>query len=214
MQEIQTSSEPVIYNPLVSFAAKKESYEEPHLIKWTKEEYHYLAELGFFEGRRTEFLEGEIIEMPTMNTPHATGLTLTDESIREVFARGFVIRNQMPLNFGENFEIVPDIAVIKGKTRDFLQEHPQTADLVIEISDTTLRYDRTRKLSLYAKFSVQEYWIVNLRDRRLEIYRRPIEDENAFYGFSYAETLIFTETDFVAPLAMPNAKIKVADVLP
>lgn len=211
----QTTSETTIHNLIIFEAEVGEKIaDEPKQIKWTKEEYHYLAELGFFEGKRTEFLEGEIIEMPTMNTPHATGLTLTDEVLRKNFSNDFAFRNQMPLDFGKDFETVPDIAIDKGRARDFLDSHPSTADLVVEVSDTTLRYDRTRKASLYAKNKISDYWILNLKDKRLEIYRRPIKDKTAFYGFSFAEILVFTEKDTVSPLAAPDSKIKVADLLP
>ncbi len=203
-------SERIVKNPLIS----ETDFEEPKTIRWTKDEYHYLAELGFFEGKRTEFLGGEIIEMPTMNSPHATGLTLADDNLRKVFSENFVVRNQMPMNFGAEFEVVPDIVIIKGKARDFINAHPQTADLVVEISDTTLSYERNRKASLFAKNGIEDYWILNLKNGRLEIYRRPITDKNAFHGFGYAEMLIFTEKDTVSPLAAPKAKIKVADLLP
>jgi Uma2 family endonuclease len=211
----QITNETINRNPIVFETETKENLaENPKIIKWTKKEYHYLAELGLFEGRRTEFLEGEIIEMPTMNTPHATALTLTDEVLREVFSKDFIFRNQMPLDFGKDFEPVPDIAIVKGKARDFLGSHPQTADLIIEVSDTTLRYDRNRKASLYAVCGIQDYWILNLKKRTLEVYRQPIEDDNTFYGVGYAEKLTFGEKDSVSPLAKPDAKIKVADILP
>ena len=152
--------------------------------------------------------------MPSMNSPHAVALELTYDVLRGVFAKGFAIRNQSPIDLGEQFELVPDILVIKGTARDFKDAHPKTADLVVEISDTTLSYDRNRKASLYAKFAIQDYWIVNLKKRTLEIYRHPTEDENIFYGFGFAEKLTFTEKDTVSPLAAPEAKIKVADLLP
>jgi Uma2 family endonuclease len=203
------------HNPiLVETTVREVSREEPLPVRWTKKEYHYLAELGMFEGKRTEFLEGEIIEMPTMKSPHATALQVAYDAVREAFASGFSVRSQSPIELGENFEVVPDVFVIEGNARDFRDSLPQTANLIVEISDTTLSYDRSRKASLYAKFGIQDYWILNLKNQTLEIYRRPVIDENTFYGFGYEEKLTFDQTKEVSPLAMSDAKIKVADLLP
>lgn len=210
----QTISEPTTHNPVLVETIVRESAQEPRYFRWTKAEYHKMAELGMFEGKRTEFLEGEIIEMPTMKSPHATGLTLTDNVLRAIFSKDFVIRNQMPLNFSEDFEAVPDIAIVSGTARDYLDEHPKTADLVVEVSDTTLSYDRNRKASLYAKFGIQDYWVLNLKNRTLEVYRRIVADENAFYGISYGDKATFSETQEVSRLAAPEAKVKIADLLP
>ncbi len=193
---------------------KEEIVEEPNRFRWTKKEYHYLAELGMFEGKRTEFLEREIIEMPTMKSPRATALELTYDVVRDTFTRDFAVRSQSPIDLSEDFEVVPDIFVVRGQARDFKDANPTTADLVIEISDTTLSYDRNRKAILYAKFGIKDYWILNLKKRTLEVYRSPAEDENSFYGFGYAERTTFGETREVSPLAKPEAKIRVADLLP
>ncbi len=187
---------------------------EPLPFRWTKKEYHYLAELGMFEGKRTEFLEGEIVEIPTMKGPHATALELTYNAVRDIFTKDFAVRSQSPIDFSEDFETVPDVFVVRGNARDFGGKLPNTADLIVEISDTTLRYDQNRKSSLYAKFGIQDYWILNLKNRTLEVYRHPREDENAFYGFGYEDKLTFNKTKEVSPLAAPEAKIKVADLLP
>ena len=209
---MQTVTETISNN--LPFYIKETFVEEPKQFKWTKKEYHYLAELGLFEGKRTEFLEGEIIEMPTMNSPHATGLTLTQTILQSHFMQGFVVRGQMPLDFGEDYEPVPDIAIISGNARDFLSSHPQTAELIVEVSDTTLSYDRNRKASLYAKHNIADYWILNLKNRTLEVYRAPIADENAYYGFAFSEKVTFKENDEVYSLVKPETKIKVADLLP
>ena len=211
----QTISQTIVKNPIFFETLLKEIADgEPKIIKWTKEEYHSMAELGFFEGKRTEFLEGEIIEMPTMKSPHATALELVYDVMRDVFSRDFAVRSQSPIDLHEEFEVVPDVFAIKGNARDFRSSHPKTADLIIEISDTTLSYDRNRKASLYAKFGIQDYWILNLKNRTLEVYRRPSEDDNIYYGFGYAEKLTFDEKSEVSPLAAPAAKIKIADLLP
>jgi Uma2 family endonuclease len=207
-KKMQTVTE-TIPNNLAFYVA-----EEPKHFKWTKAQYHQLAELGLFEGKRTEFLEGEIIEMPTMNSPHATALELCHDILREAFTKEFAVRGQSPIELDKDFELVPDIFVVKGNARDFRKEHPKTADLVLEISDSTLSYDRNRKASLYAKFGINDYWVLNLKNRKLEVYRAPIEDESVYYGFSFSEKLTFNESDEVSPLAQPDAKIKVADLLP
>ncbi len=212
---MQIVSEPVKQNQiLVETTVRKIEGGEPVPFRWTKTEYHQMAELGMFEGKRTEFLDGEIIEMPTMKSPHATALELTYNVIRDLFSKDFAVRNQSPIDFGENFEAVPDIAVIRGTARDFKDSHPTSADLVIEISDTTLSYDRNRKASLYAGFGIEDYWVLNLKNRTLEVYRHPIEDENAFYGFNFAEKTTLDQTQEISPLSKPDKKIKIADILP
>ena len=208
--EIQTTSTLFVYET-------EEDRFENESVKvhlWTRDEYYKMAELGFFDGKRVELIEGEIIEMAPMKSPHMTGITLASQVLQQIFVSDYVIRVQGPLSFGEITEPEPDVAVVKGKVRDFTAAHPKDAELVIEVSDATLRYDRTKKASLYAKNKIQDYWILNVKANRLEVYRRPIKDETAFYSFNYAEINIFTEKDTFSPLAAPDAKIKVADLLP
>jgi Uma2 family endonuclease len=192
----------------------KESAESAKPYLWTREEYYRLAETGFFEGKQVELLEGEIFEMSPMKTPHATAIRIIVELMRKIFTDGFIVDSQMPLSFSQKSEPEPDIAVVKGEIRDFVESHPVSAELIIEVSDTTLLYDRNRKGSLYAKNNIQDYWIVNLKDRRLEIHRRPMTDRETFYGFGFGEIQIFREADTVSPLVKPEVEIKVSDLLP
>ncbi len=214
MQEITTEIQSPI-NPFISdVEITNGDNQGVKVIKWTQDEYYKMAELGFFHGKRVELIEGEIIEMSPMKSPHATAVSLVYEVLREVFDNNHFIRNQQPLSFSKITEPEPDLAVIKGKIRDFSDSHPKTAELLIEVSDATIYYDRGKKSNLYAKNKIQDYWIINLKDKRLEVFRRPIKDESAYNGYSYGENLIFTEQDEVSPLAAPKAKIKVADLLP
>ncbi len=214
-------------NSIVSFTYEETDIKEPPKIKWNKDEYYRLSDLGFFNGKRVELIEGDIFvkynyselneeeyEMSAMSSLHYTGVNVAAETLREVFKKKFFIAVQCPINTAEDSEPEPDIAVIEGKTRDFKKEIPKTAVLVVEISDSSLLFDQTRKASLYARANIQDYWVVDVRNQRLEVYRRPINDKTAFYGFGYAERLIFTEKDTVSPLVAPEAKIKVADLLP
>jgi Uma2 family endonuclease len=89
------------------------------------------------------------------------------------------------------------------------EEHPTAADvrLLVEVSDTTLRFDRGKKLKAYARFGIPDYWILNLRERRLEVYRDPA-------GPEYRSVALYIEEQVVSPREAPNASIQVADLLP
>ena len=171
-----------------------------------------MAELGFFQGKRVELIEGEIIEMSPMNKPHATAVRRILNVLKAIFGEGFLIDSQLPMSFRKANEPEPDVAVIKGAIEDFTKSHPKTAELIIEVSDSTLRYDRTVKVGLYAQNKIQDHWILNLKSRCLEVYRQPKKDKKL--GYIYSEIKILTEDDRVSPLAAPNAKIVIADLLP
>jgi Uma2 family endonuclease len=102
---------------------------------------------------------------------------------------------------------------VPGKARDY-SAHPTTALFIVEISDTTLSHDRNRKGSLYAAARIQDYWIVNLVDRQLEVYRDPVPDPAQPFGMSYSQRTILAPGDTVSPLALPQAQIAVADLFP
>lgn len=182
--------------------------------QWTLSECYKLADLGFFNDRPVELIDGRIIEMSPIYSPHATAVTLTGEALRAAFGKEYHVREQGPIDIDESNDPLPDIAVIKGKIRDFKDHHPNDAALLVEISQSTLKYDQTKKASLYARQGIQDYWIVNLKQRQLEIYRVPVRDSSATFWYSYANVQIFSEQDSVSPLAKPDAIIAVADLLP
>jgi Uma2 family endonuclease len=161
-----------------------------------------------------ELIDGEIIEMSPQKTPHASALGLAEDALRNVFSSGNWVRTQRPLDLGELFEPEPDIVVVPGTPRDYLQQHPKNAILLLEVSDTTLSYDRKRKGSLYASVGIKDYWIVNLAERKLEVYRSPEQDEAQPFGWRYGAAQILSAGDSISPLAQPNAKIAVSDLLP
>ena len=194
--------------------AQAEIFTGPKRHKYTVEEYYRMAEIGFFDGKRVELIEGEVIVMSAMGRPHVIALNKTADLLKPLFADGWFVQTQAPLRFGKRSEPEPDIAVVKGRMEDYPTEHPTAADLIIEVSDKTLYYDRKRKASLYAKAGIQDYWILNLKKGQLEIFRRPIPDADAKYGFKYADMRIVIEGEFAAPLVKPDAVIAIADMLP
>ncbi|HMV50439.1 MAG TPA: Uma2 family endonuclease [Blastocatellia bacterium] len=187
---------------------------EPKAYKLTVEEYSRMAKIGIFDGKRVELIEGEVIEMSAMGRPHVIALNKTADLLKRIFADGWFVQTQAPLRFGKRSEPEPDIAVIKGKMEDYPTDHPTTADLIIEVSDQTLNYDRKRKASLYAKAGIQDYWVLNLKKHQLEIFRRPVPDAEARHGFSYEDQQVVKESESVSPLIKPDAAIAVADLLP
>jgi Uma2 family endonuclease len=174
-----------------------------------------MADAGVFApGERVELIEGEIIAMTPQKSPHAASVRLVQEALRGLFGPGFDVRPQLPLSLGPDSEPEPDAAVVRGNPRDYIQEHPTTAVLGVEVADTTLDFDRGRKAGLYARAGIPEYWIVNLSDRVLEVYREPgpLADRPAEHG--YRSIRRFGLPDSVTPLASPAAHVRIADLLP
>lgn len=182
---------------------------------WTREEYYKMAEAGVFRPEeRVELIGGRIITMSPQNSPHATVITLLEDALRAVFKAGYVVRAQLPLDLNPSSQPEPDIAVVRGSARDYAQAHPSTALLVIEVSDSTLVFDRGEKASLYAASGIPEYWIVNLLNHRLEVYRDPIPMTGQSYGYGYRSCTHYFAADTVTPLAASQEAVKVADILP
>lgn len=185
---------------------------EPQPRLWTKAEFYRLAELGFFEGQKAELWEGEVVVMSPQNWAHACALDRNAEVLRRAFGDTCWVRSQLPLDLGLATEPEPDISIVPGRREDYAN-HPTTALLIVEISDSSLAGDRTRKASLYARHGIADYWIVNLVDGQLEVYRQPQADATQPYGFSYADCTVLGRNAAVAPLAMPTVNIPVADLL-
>jgi Uma2 family endonuclease len=153
-----------------------------------------------------ELIEGELRRKMPINEPHMTANGLCYDALTQVFGAGFV-RVPGPIALGEESMPEPDCAVTKQHRRAYTSAPPaEEVLLVVEVSDTTLRYDRTEKASLYARAGILEYWILNLPERFLLVHRQASAE-----GFGSLTTL--TETDHITPLAAPQASILVADLL-
>ncbi len=182
--------------------------------KFTKEEYYRMAEMGFFDGQRVELIDGEVVVMSPQGTPHWTSVWLTVHVLERIFRKGYVVRSQAPLDLEGLGEPEPDVAVVPGVVYDYQANHPKGALLIVEVAETSLDYDRTVKASMYARAQIPEYWVLNLVEWQLEVFREPIPMENQPFGWGYRLSAIYKPDGFVSPLAKPRAKIKVADLLP
>jgi Uma2 family endonuclease len=189
------------------------NYPRPLVPKWTVTEFHHMAGMGWFTGRRPFLLDGVIMEQGPMNPAHAMGVLLVEAALRAVFGSGWVIRGQLPLAIDEHNDPFPDFAVVQGSPRDFPGVHPTTAALVVEVSDTTLQLDLTEKAERYATAGVPEYWVLDLTARELTVLRDPQPLPKGLGATAYRTRLTFRVGDHVSPLAVP-ASVAVAELLP
>jgi Uma2 family endonuclease len=186
----------------------------PSRHRWTREQFYQMLDLGWFQDQRVELIEGEVLDMPAQENLHAIGITVSADALRAAFGPGHWVRVQMTLDLTPLSSPDPDLAVVPGSPRGSGANNPTMALLVVEVSDSMLGYDRRHKGSLYARAGIADYWIVNLVDRQLEVYRNPVPDASQPFGFAYADRVILDPGDVGAPLAAPASPVAVDDLLP
>ncbi len=187
----------------------------PHTIRPLKRvEYEHLVEAGVFAREPIELIGGQLIVAEPQGTYHATAVDTVYDAIRRVLPAGWIVRNEKPVALDDDSEPEPDLAVVAGVRADYLEGHPNRPALVIEVAESSLRFDRRDKGSLYSRGGVQDYWIVNLVDRLVEVYREPAPSDAAPYGWSYRSVETFAPPSFVTSLALPSVRLAVADLLP
>lgn len=184
------------------------------LRRWKRVEYERLVDLGVFDREPVELIGGQVIVAEPQNSPHATAVGAADDALRAALPPGFLVRAQMPVAIDEESLPEPDLAVVPGRRADYQLAHPTRPVLVVEVADSSLRFDREEKGSLYARARIGEYWIVNLIDRVVEIYRAPTPDPAAAHGWRYGSVAILDSSSTVFPVALPSVRIRVADLLP
>lgn len=195
----------MITSPLAERPARKprkSARSSVRRYRFTPEQFYQLYEAGLLDpDKRYELIEGEIYEM-TVGPEHGFGVDKLQELFLEARKPGeYYFRVQGALLLGDS-QPAPDIAVIPGTPDDYQQQHPTTALLVVEIADSSLRHDRGPKLKLYAEHNIPEYWIVNLQDRVLEVYREP-------EGGVYKHRQILGADNAIRPLFNPDFEIPV-----
>jgi Uma2 family endonuclease len=188
----------------------------PHEYRFTREQFEEIADSGIFPPEaRLELIEGRIVwqEAP-MKSAHAVGVRRAETAMQRVFREGHDVRCQLPLALHLRDEPLPDVAVVIGTFEDYETDHPTTAVLVIEVSDTTLRYDRTTKAGIYARANIPEYWIVDLTGRVLIVHRQPASIPGRTLEHGYESVVEYAEAESVSPLTIPDASVLVSDLLP
>lgn len=184
--------------------------------RFSLEEYHWLIERGFFrEDERVELIEGVLNQMSPKGLRHSACLSILLRLLPSMIGERAWIRAQDPITLPDsNSEPEPDLVLAAPRERGYLDHHPFPNDilLIVEIAQSSLAYDRRIKIPLYAAAGVGEYWIVNLRDDQVEVYREPTTPvEGAAY---YHQHLRFSAENVLQPAQFPDCVIVVADLLP
>lgn len=183
--------------------------------RWKRVEYERLIESGFFQpGDPIELVGGQLIVAEPQGSNHFSAIQAVEEAMRTAFGQGWQVRGQGPIALDDESEPEPDVAVVPGSFRDYVGGHPSRPALVIEVSESSLALDREYKGSLYARAGLADYWIVNLVDRVLEVYRGPVPDPATAFGWRYRSVVMLAPEASVSPLAVSGARIRVADLLP
>jgi Uma2 family endonuclease len=177
--------------------------------------YDRLIEAGIFGPEdRVELLDGLLVAHEPQGGRHATVVGLVRVALEKTFGNAYHVREEKPIALDEQSEPEPDIVVVPGRLRDYLAAHPSRPVLVVEVAETSLALDRVRKGRLYARAGIADYWVVNLIDDVLEVYRQPVRVLSGHDVWKYDSVRLFRRNAVVAPLAAPRARIRVAALLP
>ncbi len=179
--------------------------------RFTREEVDLLSETGFFEGRRYELIDGDLVDKMGQKPPHAFAIQLV---LRWVVRIGFAecLRVQLPIEVAaadrERSLPEPDLAVVAENKSDFAKRHPRGDELLlaVEVADTSAGFDLSRKAVLYGAAGVPEYWVLDLSRRLLVVHRQP-------FASGYRLIRLFTETEMVS-LENRGETVRVGDLLP
>jgi Uma2 family endonuclease len=177
--------------------------------RFTVDEYHRMAEVGILsEDDRVELIDGEVLVMCPVGSPHAGCVKRVGSLLNERLQRRAIVSVQDPLRIDDHMEPLPDLMLLRPR-RDFYSEsHPAPADvlLLIEVMDTSADYDRNVKLPLYARSAIPEVWLIDLNLKLVESHRRPL-------GEIYSENRILPRGQRLSPEALPDLEVAVDDIL-
>ena len=186
------------------------AHAAPVTTRVTAERYFALVDEGVLHpDDRVELLEGVIVAMAPQSARHAAATSRVDDALRAAIGTRAVTRVQLPLALGLYSVPEPDVAVVPGRRADYDTAHPTTGLLVVEVAEASLAQDRLTKAAIYAAAGIPEYWLVNLRDDRVEVFQAP-DRQAARYG----ETRLAGSGEQLELVALPGAVVAVEDLLP
>jgi Uma2 family endonuclease len=181
-----------------------------NLRLWTVEEYHRMAETGILDdSERIELLEGKIIWMSAKGTAHQSAVGRTDYLLKEALKNRAWVSVQDPITLSDRSEPEPDIVVTKIDPLDYADHHPVPKEvyLIIEVADSSLKFDCETKGKVYAQAEINDYWVLDVVERQLYVFREPTSS-------GYKSKLVLGDKESISPLQFPDLQIDVREILP
>ncbi len=179
------------------------------LHRFTVDDYYRMADTGVIPpGARVELIEGQIVDMMPIGPFHSGTVNRLTRLLTRLSRGRWLVSVQNPIRLSEHSEPQPDLALLRPVDDDYTSRHPGAEDVfwLVEVADSTLEFDRTEKLPIYARAGIPEIWLLNLMEEALEIFREP-----AFTG--YASHLVLRPGDEVRPSAFPDTALNVSELL-
>jgi Uma2 family endonuclease len=177
--------------------------------KFTVEEYEKMSAQGIIKpDEKVELIRGEIIKMSPMGTRHAACIDRLIPLLYQKLGKRIILRVQNPIRLNDNSQPEPDLSLLIPRSDFYISAHPQPEDiyLIIEVSDSTLDYDRNTKIPLYAEANIKEVWLVNLQEECLEVYRYPANGIYQNIQKYYQGEIIFIES-------FPSTELNILEII-
>lgn len=203
----QTKPTSVGYNIVKFIEEKAMTLLDIRLL--TVQEYHLMAEIGILdEDERVELLGGQIVKMAAKGTAHGAGVKRTVELLQNLLGRLVLISVQDPVRLNDNSEPEPDIALVVPDPLYYEDHHPTPSEvyLIIEVADRTLRKDLGIKATTYALSGIADYWVLDVNNRQLHVFREPNQD-------GYQSIAVLGDDASISPLQFPDISFAVRDML-
>lgn len=176
--------------------------------KFTVEQYHKMVESGILtENDRVELIRGEILEMSPIGTKHAACVNRLVNLLIQLLGKRIILASQNPVALNNNSEPQPDVALLKPSEDFYETAHPQPQDifLLIEVSNSTVIYDREEKIPLYAQTNIEEVWLVDINEQIVEVYQQPTAT-----GYQHIQK--FTNGQTLSIQAFPDVNISITEI--
>lgn len=179
----------------------------PTIYKWTVQRYHQAIEASLFDDRPLELLRGNLMAMPPEREPHAYFNSEVGDRLRDLLGDRAKVREAHPIALAPDSEPVPDLAIVRPLGRTYLERHPAPEDVywLVEFANTSLAKDLNDKKLLYAEAGIVEYWVADLKNQQLHIFREPRDGDYA--------TASILASGTISPLTFPDISLQVSRLI-